>query len=373
VTTDPGDRHTSPGWSRWIPVLGTALALIWAVIRIGPRIPYPGSFYISTSWPFPGLDEVQTYARSSPVGYWLAMLLGIEQSHWLILMRVVAAVAAVALVATWVYRETAEGSQRLRGFRLVVLGPLTAILFLTLGSYDAFTVLGLGMALFAWSRGAWPWLLLAGTYLGIQHFEQGLVAVVAWALVLAGMAGQLPERLSSRRTSLWLIPGMLLGKVTLLTLLVANGVSAGEGRSYWLQNSELLKRAVVGAMNFGPALLLSLFAGLWAVVILALTLPADNRRRLLLALGLAVPALSAVITMDHTRVFVITTVPIVAILIVTVLSTREVTSQWRLVLLVEAMAWIVVPINIQGTDVVYVDPMNFLDQWIIFLQNALPG
>lgn len=357
---------------RWVAIFGALAAFIWAIVRIGPRIPFPGSWYDGTTWPFPNIEEVQAYKRSSPIGYLASELLGINQSPWLVSFYFLAGLFAVALVGLWVLITVPASRYRSQGFRLFVLGPIAGVLMLTIGGYDPFTVIGFGLALFAWSRGNRLVVLLAGVYLGFQHFEQALVAVIAWALIVSALARSLPHGLRVRRTPMWLLVGALLGKLILTLAISMNGIDPSEGRLYWLTNTTLLKQAVVGAVNFGPAFLLSLFAGLWGVVALSYTLLSGRKERALFIAAIALPLVMATVTLDHTRVFATVTTPILAIMIVVVMSAGEPAISRQAIFMAEVLAWVIVPITLQGIDVIYVDPINMLDQWVMFAPRLVP-
>lgn len=357
---------------RWMALVGMLAAFVWAIIRIGPRIPFPGAWYDGQTWPFPGIADVQAYKRSSPVGYVFANLLGLDQSPWLVSFYFVSGLIAIAVIGVWVYSNIPQDQNRAQGFRLFVLGPIAGVLMLTIGGYDPFTVFGFGLALFAWSKGNRFVVLLAGTYLGLQHFEQALIAVIAWSLIVIALREHLPQKLQLRATPMWLILGALVGKVLLTLAISLNGIDPAEGRLYWLTNAPLLKQAVVGVVNFGPAFLLSLFAGLWGVVALTITLLRTHREKYFFIAAIAVPLIMATITLDHTRVFATVTTPIVAIMVVVVMSAHGSVVPRQAKFMAEALAWVVVPITLQGIDVIYVDPINMLDQWIMFAPKLLP-
>jgi hypothetical protein len=230
----------------------------------------------------------------------------------------------------------------------------------------------MGLALFAWRRNSKLLMAAAGAYLGIQHFEQAVVAILVWTLAVMALRGDSAYPARTRISPLWAYPGVIAGKVVLFAALSLTGVDASEGRLFWLQSSEWLRRAISGAVGFAPVFALSLFAGLWVIVVLAFVLTPARRSRLLLGASLAIAILFSVITLDHTRVFVMVSIPLISVLIVSVLSNDRATSQPHLLLVAEAMAWIVVPMTLQGTDTVYVDPMNFLDQGIMFIQQLVP-
>lgn len=347
-------------------------ALLWALLRSGPRIPFPDSFYITETWPFASVPELQSYARSSPLSYWLIDLLGLNQSPALVWFRLLVALAGVVLISSWGAHALRGTGQSARAFRVLALAPFGLILFTTLGSYDALTVLCFGLILVAWSLGPRWVLLLAGIPLGLQHFEQGVVGVIALGLAATALRSSLPARLARAASPYWALGGLVVGKAMLGALIALQGLDPFQGRSAWLTDPEILRHAVTGAINFGPAFLASMFAGLWAFVILALILqPRDPRRWSLIVGSIALLAVSATVTVDHTRVFAMTSVPLIALLVVAVLNRAD-SGSLSAIIAAEFMAWIIVPLNIQGTDVVYVDPLNALDQWLTLLQHTGP-
>lgn len=355
-----------------IAVLAGIAALLWALLRSGPRIPFPGSFYISEPWPFAGYPEIQSYARSSPLSYWIIDLLGLNQSPALVWFRLGVAVASVVLISSWGALLLRGTGQSARAFRVLGLAPFGLILFTTLGSYDAFTVLCFGLILFGWSWGPRWVVLLAGIPLGIQHFEQGVVGVLALGLAATALRPYLPDRLALAASPYWALGGLVIGKALLAALVALQGLDPLQGRSAWLTDPEILRHAVIGAINFGPAFLASMFAGLWAFVILVLVLLQRETRRVSLVVGaIALLTVTAIVTVDHTRVFAMASVPLIAVIVVAVLN-RVDSGNIVAIIVAEFMAWVIVPLNIQGTDVVYVDPMNALDQWLTLLQHTGP-
>lgn len=375
-TSWASDEPSSPGARHWYqrPLFLTLAAVavtVWAVVRVGPRIPFPGAWYTGERWPYPSLDELQAYKRTSPVGYLLAEFVRLDESPLLVAFYFFAALGASLLLAFWVWSELAESAQRARGFRIAMLAPVTGVLFLTLGGYDPFTALGWVIALFAWKGRSRLLLILAGVYLGFQHFEQAALMAVSWGIVVYALRATAPRSWQERYNPIWMLPGVLAGKLILTLMLFSQGIDPFAGRGFWVASSELLRFAVVGSLNFAPILLYSLFAGVWAVVILALLIVPSNRDRLLLASAIAIPGFVAVITLDHTRVFVMMTIPLVALMIVYVLSSQQVRAFASLPIMLEALAWMMVPVTIQGTSTVYVDSTNFLDMTIVFTRQLL--
>jgi hypothetical protein len=355
-----------------VAVLTGAAAVGWALLRSGPRIPFPDSFYVTETWPFASVAEIQSYARSSPLSYWIIDLLGLNQSPALVWFRLAVALLGIVAISSWGALALRGSGQSARAFRVIALAPFGLILFTTLGSYDALTVLCFGVILFGWWHGSRWVVLLSGIPLGLQHFEQGIVGVTAMGLVALALADRVPGRLAAAASPFWALGGLLVGKALLVGLIALQGLDPLQGRSAWLTDPEILRHAVVGAVNFGPAFLASLFAGLWAFVILAVVLQGREFRRWApIVAAIALLVVSATVTVDHTRVFAMSSIPVLALLVVAVLH-RAVDASMAAIVAAEFMAWVIVPMNVQGTNVVYVDPMNALDQWLTLLQHPGP-
>lgn len=369
-------RTINPWYGRkWFLFVAAAAATLWAVISVGPRIPFPGAWYSGERWPYPSLDELQAYKRTSPVGYILAEFFRLDQSPLLVAFYFCAALASSLLIALWVWRELKGSKQRSRGFRIAILAPVTGVLFLTLGGYDPFTALGWALALFAWSSNSRALLAMAGIYLGFQHFEQSALMAVSLTLATIALRIATPSTKTSsgstRYSPIWLLPGIIGGKLFLTVVLMFQGVDPLDGRGFWVASSDWLSFAVIGSVNFGPIFMYSLFASVWAVVFLAFLILEGSQNRILLMLAMSIPVLMSIVTLDHTRVFVMMTVPLVAIFIVYVLSSPRIEVFSPLPILIELLAWVMVPITIQGTSSVYVDSLNPLDMTIIFLRQLL--
>lgn len=354
---------------RWFLLVAAATATIWSVIRVGPRIPFPDAWYAGERWPYPSLDELQAYKRTSPVGYLLAELLRIDQSQLLIAFYFIAAFAAALTIAFWVWVQLKESPQRSRGFRIAILAPVSGVLMLTLGGYDPFTVFGWAIALFAWSANSRILLGLAGVYLGFQHFEQSALMAVSLTLAIIALRSASSKAWLVRSSPIWLLPGIIGGKLFLTGVLMSQGIDPLAGRGFWIGSSEWLSFAVVGSVNFAPIFVYSLFAGVWAIVVLSYLLLDSIKSRLLLVLAILIPTLMSIVTLDHTRVFVMMTVPLVAILIIFVLASPRIESFAPMPALIESLAWVMVPVTIQGTSTVYVDSLNPLDMSIVFFRQ----
>ena len=360
-------------------VLGTlsiAGALIWSFARVGPQTSTgitadAGSALL---WPNPDLDPLQSYTRTSPTGALIFKAIQIHTTSMYFWLHLITAVIALLLMAWWCFRNVDSKINRFRAARVSLLGPVAASVFVSLGNYDPFTLIGIAALLFAWRSSSRMFLVLAGGYLGFQHFEQGFFAVLVLGLGVLGLKSLLPERLQGLRTPLWALIGVIAGKALLSIYFVVVGISATAGRGAYITDSSWTRLAIKESINHFPTLMTSLFAGTWLVVILVLVLATRNRDRGLILFGLTIALFVSVITLAQTRVFVMTSVALLSVMIVTVLS-RYATPGTRMILIgTEAMAWIIIPQHLyispgQGAHIL---DTSALDYFIILVQQV-PG
>jgi hypothetical protein len=279
-----------------------------------------------------------------------------------VIAHIVAILLAITLLATWAARNTITGD-RWAAARFVLLSPITAVLLITIGLYDPFTVLGVTAGLWAWTHGNKFLLLLAGIYLGFQHFEQGLLVLAIWSLAFVSLREQLPERLMKLRLPLLFLPGLVMGKIILMIALVLQGLPALQGRSSVFSNY-LLTALNAGAGNF-PAYVWFSFAGLWLLVIISFLRMTETKSRILMISAIALAVLFSLVTVDTIRVTVIITLPLALLLIV---ARRTNTGSRELVPapVTEGVMWLATPTPMQPwlIDRLY---QGYLDMRALFL------
>ena len=354
---------------------GVLAALVWAFVRVGPQTStdVPSDVARALAWPNPGLDELQSYNRTSPLGPLLFQLLPTQSPASYLALHAAALLVALALIALWVFLAVPD-AQRFRGARLVILGPVVASAFVSIGNYDPFTLLGVAALLYAWRFGRRVALVAAGILLGFQHFEQGFIAVVAMAIIVVALGRSLPPTLQGRCQPIWALIGVVGGKVLLSLVFLMQGIDPFEGRSAYITDLTILREALTTSVNHFPTLLMSMFAGLWVVMALVFFRQDRITSQLLILLALVGPFLVAVSTLAQTRVFVMVTLPLLAIVIAVALNDRVLTSTPAVILAAEAAAWLLVPQHLYvspGAGAQIMDT-NALD-YVIMLVNQLTG
>lgn len=355
----------------WGVALSLAVAVLWAFFRVGPQtsVGLEEDVQRALAWPNPELDGLNSYTRTSPIGPIIFKVSGSAEPSFYLLIHMFAGILGILLLTLWAYHVVELSANRWRAARIVILAPVTGMIFLSLGNYDPFTLLGFVFALWAWSRGSITLMVIAGTYLGVQHFEQSAVAVVAWSIGVIAFRDHLPRRIA-RRNPLWTALGIVLGKALLSAYFLLNGINAAEGRGAYFTDLTWPRSAVVGSINHFPILLLSLFAGLWGIVLVSFFILKSVRERILLIGAFALPTVAAVTTLAQSRVFVLSTVPITMLMIIVVLSNVDVSRNSLLLGVIEGIAWIIVPLHLYvstTTEQALITTTNALDFNIMFL------
>lgn len=368
-----GDLYTQALIKSWGVAVAMVLALLWAFVRVGPQasVGLEEDAQRALDWPNPDLDGLNSYTRTSPVGPILFKLSGSTEPGIYLLLHLVAGLLGIFLISVWAYRMVGIPTNRWRAARLVVLAPVTGMIFLSIGNYDPFTLLGFVFALWAWGRGSIIWMIAAGIYLGVQHFEQSVIAVLAWSIAVSAFRGHLARNLFWRNP-LWTMIGVILGKALLSAYFAFNEINATEGRGAYFTDLTWPRAALIGSINHFPILLLSFFAGLWAVAIVSFFMLDSVRSRIQLIAALALPTLVALTTLAQSRVFVMTTVLVTLVMLIVVMSNVEISNNRFALLVIEGMAWVIVPLHLYvstTTEQALITTTNALDFNIMLLNQ----
>jgi len=227
--------------------------------------------------------------------------------------------------------------------------------------------------LFAWRKSSPQLLLVAGTYLGFQHFEQGTFAALILSIGVIALRGILPESLMGLRTPAWALLGVALGKILLSSYLLVAGINPTQGRAAYITDSTWTRLALKESLNDWPTLLTTLFAGAWIIVIVTFMLLKRRRDQAVLALSLILGLAVAVITLAQTRVFVMTTLALLSVMIVVVFSNSAIINSARAVLGIEIVLWVIVlqHLYISPNFGAHIMPTNALDYGIMFVQQVI--
>lgn len=294
----------------WLGWLGVAAAVGWVLLRTpAGLIPYVDAYVeFAKAWPASVLSVEQEYIRSSAVGQLVYGLIPWHSLAAFVTLHAVALGLALVALAWWLSRISTEG---LRISRILVLGPIGAVLVAWVGSYDAFTVLLVVLLMIALTADRRIIAAVVGIVLGFQHFEQSVVILVSLALYAWLVRRDRLEWDPTLPGILLALGGVVVGKVALAAFLAQQGFSSAGGRLWWVQGDRL-SVYLDQLQATWPVLLWSLFAGSWLVLIAWASRARPGRWTLLLCF---VPALLAsAIAEDHTRLFALTAWPLLMLL-----------------------------------------------------------
>ena len=348
-------------------ILLTITASIWAVLRIGPStLPDLGSFVQRIGgWRDSNLPSDIEYIRENIPYQVLYEALGSHGvSGYFIQWAITSSIAMVGL-AFW-YADSAGEKRRLMGVRLALLSPIVAIFIGFIGSYDSLTVVGVVGLLWGWRLNSRILVVVSSAFLGFHHWGQALPMTIALLITSFALSKGSPW-FDHGKSLLWSPFGVLLGKgLSLLTLWLVTGSPSGSRLG--ATQSSVVYDTLVTSVNHFPILLYSLFAGSWIIVLMVLSrLATRSKYLLILAVGLCF--ILAVAITDQTRVFILLSLPSLALMTRWLMSNPS-TSRSDLIV-VEASAWLLTPVLL-WTNSLGRGELQYtgaLDQLIMFTQS----
>lgn len=302
------DARARPTRQRLI-VGGVALVvvLVWVLWRTGPRaVPgLHGFSAVAGDWPSATIDEEFAYTLRVPLGQILYQLLPIHgPTAFLVLHAGCLAIVAVLLL-TWLWRQFGAEHGMLAGC-VIVLAPITPVLLLWVGMYDAFSMLAWVLVLIAFTKQ--PAAQFAAAMLaGFQNFEQSAVGLLVVLLIpaLSRSAGLAPRAAP-------LLAGLVGGKAALELWLHLSGAAPGSRLSY-LGDGKLVE-LLASASSALPVLVWSALGGLWIFALLGARSAYrrwPRRDKIMLAVAVLIWLTSGVLAEDQTRVLAMTSFPAV--------------------------------------------------------------
>lgn len=292
-----------------------AAVLVVVVWKTGPgKVPNVENFeLIARTWPTP--DPPQGgYVLRSALGQLLYAASPLQSTMYFLLLHMAATAAAGLLLAVWLVRHC--GFHRgTTAVVLMLLSPVTSVLLLWIGMYDAFSTLVwvlLLPTLAVRGRARLPLQAGAGLLCGLQNFEQALVGLVVLALL-----PELPRAARLRLVLPALVGGLFAGKLVLEQYLGAVGAPSGSRLQFLLDDPTMLRNAFITFALTAPLVVFSMLGGLWAYLLpeLAARWPVTSvslRIRLALAAGGWLGA--GVLGLDHSRVLAMIAFPAVVML-----------------------------------------------------------
>ena len=271
-------------------------------------------------WYIPNIEVSRTIALdpfSNPIAnpfthylYWnwfspfLAWLVGATGSRSFVFFHLAFAVAFTALATFAMFDRLPERQARV-AFLIFCSLPVSGTVYYWVGM-DA-VVLFLMLVPLVFSK-SWLVPFLAGIALGMQHFEQGVVAGgVLFVTVVVASRMRLEAPYSPRFAVAW-ICGAIVGKLTLIALFARWGVNVNNGRLV-LFGHEFQTLLLEAAFHFQVIAWSMLGVG-WLVLLAYVDRLRSRAVPLVVGLLLCLPFL--VLTQDETRVISIITFPLLA-------------------------------------------------------------
>ena len=328
LAVDPGLRTDTRRLSRnrLAGLLGTCVAVaLWVLWRTGPgEVPYLDMFESTArQWPTAPLPADSQYVLREPLGQILYRVLPVHGVGVYLALHLVCLLGSALLLATWLCRRLGRDSG-LVACMVLALAPVTAVLLLWIGMYDAFSILAWVAVLIAMGRRP-GWQLAAGVLAGFQNFEQMGVGLLMVALV-----PQLARSVGLRPRMPQLLGGAVLGKVVLEGYLHHVGAGSGSRLSY-LERWDVFSGLLGSASSDAPLLVWSALAGLWGFALKALYESWDGwtaQQRTGLVLAVLLWFGSATLSADHTRVLAMTSFPLIVMGAMAIATRRP----WRTLL-----------------------------------------
>ena len=278
-----------------------------------------------------------SFISDSPLGLILYKALGLSSPQSWVLMHLVMTIVVMWTFVLWIALAGVPGI-RAHSSRLVLLAPVTTVMLTGIGGYDPFTLAAMLLVLFSLFSGSRFVIAISAVALGFQHFEQGLLSLVALTATWVALKRHLPASIC-RVNPMWALVGLVLGRLILSAVFLMSNVQVS-GRPQWI--SAFLLEWSVSAVGTAPLLLWSLFAGMWAVVLYTwLRLP-DLQSRILLVGAFATGMVGLLLSGDRPRVFVVILAPAVTLLILSYAKMARKNHRSRT--LIEILVWIAPPL-----------------------------
>ena len=315
AVTAPLGAPTTAAEMSWLrrrrSVLGAVVMLVgvfgWVLWRTGTAPTGYLDFFehSAATWPH-SVPSGSQYVLRVPLGQVAYRLLPVHSVGVYLALNVACLLVAFGVLGAWLCRRLG-GRTGLVAAAVVILAPVTAVLLLTVGLYDPFSILAWTALLAALGRGG-RWQFAAAVLAGIQDFEQIAVGVVLVLLIpaLSGAAGLRPRTRP-------LLVGLVLGRAALEVYLHSVGAGAGSRLSY-IAHWDVLYSLLGSTVANGPLIVWSALAGLWGFALTALLRTWGlwrhaERRNFVLAVGIWAGA--GVLSADHTRVLALTSFALV--------------------------------------------------------------
>lgn len=310
-TAAPSAKDRRPNLLRFALSGAAATAVVaWVLWRTRPgAVPNLDGFAaVASEWPSATIDSGFAYTLRVPLGQMLYRALPIQSPAVFFSLHAACLVLVAGLLMVWLFRRL--GAQRgLLAGCVIALAPITPVLLLWIGMYDAFSMLAWIVVLMSFTRGP-RFQFVAAALAGFQNFEQSIVGLVLIVLLpaLSRGAGLAPRAIP-------LLAGAASGKVLLECVLAQLGAASGTRTTYLIDDGKALQ-LLGSAVTAVPVLIWSALGGLWIFALLALHAVHRTwvpRHKTMLAAAAVVWLTSGLLAEDQTRVLALTSFPAVVL------------------------------------------------------------
>jgi hypothetical protein len=285
-------------------------------------------------------DALADYRNWSLLPLVLARAVGAGSSTSFAAVQCAVLVAGSSIVIAAVARRRAGDASRAVLALFATAAPAYAMTFM--GSYDQLLI----VALLALALAETPALgLLIGAAIGLTHAESGAVSLLGLLLLSAIGVGP------AVRTRVWTLIGLVGARIVLTVVLVAAGQPSD--RFTYIREYGVSRLLGYFAATW-PVIVLTMATGGWLIIAAAVLERRSVRFAICVAGILAVNLGVAAVTIDQSRVAMLTTLPLVVTLAVAVPVTAGPRPRWaRLAPGLAAVIGLVTPLVVSWVGEVF--------------------
>ena len=208
------------------PVLLTLIAFCWMLIKFGMDLVPGGALYRvdrADAWPLYQLSPQEEYLRVTALNQIIWKISGLTSNNSWYALHFATFIVSLALV--WKCIQANDLKIKMFWFRIILFLPINAVLLEWIGMYDPFTLLLLYTFVLLHikykTRSQFSAIVVA-FLLGLQHFEQALLAIILISMV-TWKTGNQKNQISYLVKS---ILSIFAGKLFLSLYLFSRGVNS---------------------------------------------------------------------------------------------------------------------------------------------------
>jgi hypothetical protein len=282
-------------------LLGTLVGWLLVFAKTGSAFDISIHDYVARANALPSLtilgDALADYRNWSLLPLVIARTLGVGSGDSFAALQCVILVVGTALVIAAASRRHAGLAVGAALALFATMVPSYALYFM--GSYDQLLVVALVAVVLVERPGH---AAAVGVVIGLTHAEVGVVSLAGLlVLALIGVG-------HSVRSRAWALGGVVAARLALTVVLAIGGQSSD--RSTYISEYGL-DRLLESFADVWPLIVLTAAAGGWVIVATAIAERRDVRFALVVAVILAVNVAVSAVTIDESRVVMLTTLPLI--------------------------------------------------------------